>query len=369
VHAAGVLQALLVAAVVMIALDAFPIWTQFFGPQRMVGNPLPAVVYSTDIANFFVPTSLQQLAPPPALLVTSQYTGNVTEWNAYLGFPLLAVVAITAVRFWHRPVVRVAVGVGLMFALLSLGPLIHVAGWVTGIPVVVLALLFLAFRRILPVRVTVPAFAGFWLALTIAPLFRNVLPNRLTLPVYLMAAIVLAVFADWIIALPKDRRLLVPSFALLSVFAAMFPHVPFPASAVVIPPYFGRGGDVNLIPEGSVSLLIPYARGNNPAAMQWQAASGMRFRMPEGYAYVPGAADISPSPSATQFLFVAAQWGNHPLLTQALRTSVLADLRGWRVSHVIIGPMAHQDDAIALMTAVLGREPLETQGIYLWSVE
>jgi hypothetical protein len=334
------------------------------------GNSLPAAVYSTDIVNFFVPTRLQQLAPPSALLVTSQYTGNLTEWNAYLGLPLLAVAAVTGVRFWHRPVVRIAVGVGLVFALLSLGPLIHVAGWVTGIPVVVLALLFLAIRRILPVRVTVPAFAGFWLALTIAPVFRNALPNRLTLPVYLMAAIVLAVFADWIIALPKDRRLLVPAFALLSVFAAMFPHIPFPASAVVIPPFFGRGGDVNLIPEGSVSLLIPYARGSNPAAMQWQAASGMRFRMPEGYAYVPGSAgDISPPPSATQFLFVAAQWGNHPTLTDALRTSVLADLRGWRVSHVIIGPMAHQEDAIALMTAVLGREPLVTQGICLWSVE
>jgi hypothetical protein len=368
-HAARVLQALLVAAGTMIALDAFPLWMQFFGPQRMSGSLQPTVIYSTDVLNFLVPTRLQQLAPPPALLVTSHFTGNLLEWNAYLGIPLLAVVVFTAVRFWHRPVVRMAIGVGLVFALLSLGPVIHVAGWVTRIPVVALALLFLALRRVLPVRATALAFIGFSLMLTIAPLFHNILPSRLMLPVYLLAGIVLAIFTEWVIYLPKDRRLLGLSFALLAVFVAMFPHLPYPASAVSVPQFFGRGGEVSLIPEGSVSLVIPYARGYQPAAMQWQAVSGMRFRMPEGYAYVPAPipALASPPPSATQSLFLAVQQGRHPQLTQALRTRVLGDLRDWSVSSVIIGPMAHQDDAIALVTAVLDRPPLFTQGVYLWS--
>ena len=368
-HAVRVLQALLVAAVTMVALDAFPLWTQFFGPQRMSGSLQPAAIYSTDVLNFFVPTRLEQLAPPPALLVTSHFTGNLSEWNAYLGLPLVAILVFTAVRFWHRPVVRMAIGVGLVFALLSLGPFLHVDGWVTRIPVVALALLFPALRRVLPVRSMALMFIGFWLALTIAPLFQNILPSRLTLPVYLLAGIVLAIFTEWVISLPKDRRLLGPSIALLAVFAGLFPRLPFPASAVWVPQFFGRGGDVSAIPEGSVSLLIPYARGDHPAAMQWQAVSGMRFRMPEGYAYVPGPipAEVSPRPSATQSIFVAAERGGHPQLTQALRTRVLADLRAWRVSSVIIGPMAHQDDAVALMTAVLDGPPLFTQGVYLWS--
>jgi hypothetical protein len=368
-RAVGILKALLVAAGTMIAVDAFPLWMQFFGPQRMSGSLQPTLTYSTDVLNFLLPTRLQELAPPPAVLVTSHFTGNLTEWNAYLGLPLLAVVALTAVRFWHRPLVRIAIGVGLLFALLSLGPVIHVAGWVTRIPVVALALLFPFLRRVLPFRVTVLAFVGLWLMLTIAPLFHNILPSRLMLPVYLLAGIVLAIFTEWVSRLPRDGRWLGLSFALLAVFFTMFPHVPYPASAVSIPQFFGRGGDVSLIPEGSVSLVLPYARGDQPTAMQWQAVSGMRFRMPEGYAYVPAPipALASPPPSATQSLFLAVQQGHHPQLTQALRTRVLTDLHDWRVSSVIVGPMAHQEDAVALVTALFERQPRFTQGVFLWS--
>jgi hypothetical protein len=43
-----------------------------------------------------------------------------------------------------------------------------------------------------------------------------------------------------------------------------------------------------------------------------------------------------------------------------------AELRQWRVESVIVGPMAHQDQAVALLTDLLGRPPQADEGVLLW---
>jgi hypothetical protein len=43
-----------------------------------------------------------------------------------------------------------------------------------------------------------------------------------------------------------------------------------------------------------------------------------------------------------------------------------AELTGWNVRTVIVGPMANQDQAIALLTWVIGRPPESVQGVHVW---
>ncbi|HEX6526080.1 MAG TPA: hypothetical protein VF070_39620 [Streptosporangiaceae bacterium] len=369
-HLQHAVAAFLFGASTFAVLAAFPLAIQFFGPQRMGGSLQPTPVYSNDLLNFIVPTSLQWLDPAPLSLITSHFTGNVTEWNGYLGIPLLIVCALVCLRFWRRPIVPVAAGVGGMMALLSLGWVIHIAGWVTLVPVAILALAFLPLRSVLPGRLMAVSFVGVWLALAIAPLYRNLLPARLMLPVYLLAGIMLAIFAEWVL---KTRRkgMVLGLAALAAVIVSLFPRIPYPAGPLSAPIFFDSTAALAAIPDGSVALVLPFSRGDDARAMFWQAESGMRFRMPEAYAYVPGPApaEISPPPSAIQDVFKAVVMGHHPAVTAAEQARMLAELRDWKVRTIIVGPMEHEEEAVVIVTALLGKPSAMPEGVYLWPVQ
>jgi hypothetical protein len=45
---------------------------------------------------------------------------------------------------------------------------------------------------------------------------------------------------------------------------------------------------------------------------------------------------------------------------------IRADLRRWSVEAVVVGPMPHRDQAVALLSAVLGRAPSAGDGVDVW---
>jgi hypothetical protein len=104
--------------------------------------------------------------------------------------------------------------------------------------------------------------------------------------------------------------------------------------------------------------------------MLWQALAGFHFRMPEGYAYVPWpprGTGLAPPPSAAQSVMIAIQSGQRkPDLTPVLRHQIAVELRSWRVRAVIVGPMAHQHEMVALFRAVCGGVPAHDRGVYVW---
>jgi O-antigen/teichoic acid export membrane protein len=367
-HAAHVLKASAAACIVGLGLAGFPLWMQFFGPRRLGGALQPTTTYSNDFLNLVLPTPTQFLDPPVIQHVVANFTGNVSEWNGYLSIPLLVICVVSAVRSWDRAVVRLTAILGSMLALLSLGTMLHLAGHITPVPVVVFALAAVLLGRWMPARWLAISFALAWAALAVLPLWRNVLPSRIMLAVFLLAGVLVAVFIEQALQM-RARGRIVAAGLTLALIAALFPKVPYPASPISVPNFFLVGGDVRAIRHDSVALIVPFARGDEPNAMVWQAASGMWFRMPEGYAYVPDSqtpADVSPGPSATQTLLVAIAKGGQPPLTDAVRVAVLADLGVWRVSSVVVGPMAHQEQAIATIRWLLGQQPVATGGVYFW---
>ena len=156
-HVAFVVRTMAWAVPPPIVLLAYPTWLQFFGADHVVASGAihGTDIYVTDPANFVVPTVAQLIAPQVATNVSSHFSGNASEWDAYLGIPLILVLVLATVRFWRVPPIRTAGILALILAVLSLGPHINVQGH---------ALLGL------PLPWWIPAHL---------PLLEDILPNRL----------------------------------------------------------------------------------------------------------------------------------------------------------------------------------------------
>ena len=350
-----VARALAVAAATALPLAAFPLWEQFFGPNHITGVLQVHNVYVTDLLNFVVPTGLQWLAPQAALDTSLRFTGNGSEWNGYLGLPLLLVVGYTAFRFWRLPLVRVASLLALAMAVLSLGPHLHVGGQDT------------------PVRLP-------YVVIDHMPLFGNLLPNRLALYVALLVALLLAVSLDRLLRQPRNLARVVAAVCLLVVvLAPLLPRRPYRASPSNTPAFF-TGGAAQRLRDGEVVLVAPYS--GKPATVAslatpgtvdplvWQAEAGLRFRIAEGYLFTAGPggeARLGPEPfplSSRMLGIFEGTVGSAPAANDIQQYR--QDLRTHGVDSVIVGPMPHQDVMVGLFTAITGRPPEAVEGVFLW---
>jgi len=378
-----------VAALVFLLVCAVPLAVQFFGPQRVQGIAEGPNIFVSDAFGFVLPSSLQAIAPAWAVHISDRFTGGLAEaTNSYLGIGLIILLAIAAIRYWSTPIVRVATLLGTMLAILSMGQTIHYAGHVSRIPVFALALVFPLLARFLPARVMLYGVILLWLGLIRAPLLDNILPVRMMLFVFLAAGVLLAVLIDellrtptlpspasgggksWLSSPRRGGKLwpLAGGVLVVAALALLLPSWPYPAATPPLPEFF-RSAMVNEVPEGSVALVAPFsgATAHGAAPMYWQAASGMRFRMPEGYIFVPGPSP-DPPPSATQRLMRAVEKDGDltTSFTDTVQHEMLGELESWKVQTIIVGPMPHQDRMIEVFRTLLGREPSYQGGVYVW---
>ncbi|MDQ6773614.1 MAG: hypothetical protein M3024_11590 [Candidatus Dormibacteraeota bacterium] len=362
--------ALAIAVGVFALFAAYPIAFQLWGSQHIAGPQHRPDFYVSDLMGFLVPTQMQRLAPSAALTITQRFTGNVAEWNAYLGVPLALLLAWTAIRYRGDAVVRLVAPAAVILAILSLGVNLHWGGQVLDrVPAFTLALPFLLLPPSVPSRALVLLTFGGWLALYRAPFLNHVIPARLMLFVFLLAGLLVAVFVNAVLAAGWQAKA-AGALALGLSLLALLPVAPYPSQSLPVPAFFTDGA-ADRIPPGSVAVVAPMTREDHPEAMLWQARSGMRFRMPQGYLFVPasqpGQNTLKTPPSATAETLLAIGDGSPtPIGDSAIKTGMLADLSRWRVQTVIVGPMAHQDAAVALVSWVLDRPPEQVGGVYVW---
>ncbi|HYM49242.1 MAG TPA: hypothetical protein VET65_01600 [Candidatus Limnocylindrales bacterium] len=359
------LRAFAVAAPLALLLSAYPLAVQFLGPQRVSGTLQPLNIYASDLLNFILPTRVQALAPPALVQITDRFSGNLSEWNAYLGIALIAILVMAAVSRWREPVIRLSALMGVLIAILSLGVTLHVGGAMTALPVPLLGVVFPQVRHGVPGRTMLFTLAGSWAALSLLPVVHDILPNRLMLFVFLFAGILLAAFVESVAraAAPRTRRL--GALAIGLALLPLLPSLPFPTMDARSPRYFEADAASGL-PAGAVALIAPYSRGGYADAMLWQAASGMAFRMPEGYAFVPGPSP-NPPPTAIGIRMVEIEQRGGSALTPAERETMLQDLHAWQVRTVIIGPMAHRADMVAFFRTLLAQEPVQQDGVVVFA--
>ena len=364
-RAGHAVRSLGIAGGVFLVLAAVPLIVQFAGPQRVSGILQEQNLFVSDLLSFVVPTHLQAIAPSFATRVSDRFTGDIAEWTSYIGIPLLLLLGFVVVRLWSQLIVRFAALLGIMLGLLSLGPTLHLAGHVSHVPSFVLGLAFPALAAFLPARTMLYTFVAGWLALIKAPILGNILPGRLMLYGYLIAGLLLAIFINTYLTETTRRGLLLGSAAILVALLPLFPRWPYISTREAAPAFF-TNGEVRQIPDGSVALVAPFSRGNEGNAMLWEAASGMRFRIPEGYGFVPGPSDHPPT-TLTQRVMVDIQRGEEPpILTDDIRYAILADLRSLNVHSVIVGPMRNEARMVDFFGGVLQSPPTQTGGVYVW---
>ncbi len=141
---------------------------------------------------------------------------------------------------------------------------------------------------------------------------------------------------------------------------------------VRVPSYFTSSA-VERIPEGSVALVAPWTTdARNDAPEVWQAISDFRFKMPSGYAYLPG--DDGNAQTGTRddllqrALYQLGVGRRAPvdLTDPQVRAELDRDLRRTDVETVIVGPMEHEVRVVRFFTELFRRAPEHIGGVYVW---
>jgi hypothetical protein len=333
------------AGAIALVISAIPLYIQFFGPYYIRGVIQPRNVYVSDLYNFVLPTGLQYFTPDWVGPIIGKFTGNGSEWNAYLGLPLIALCVFTAIRHRRNAKVAFMALLGLAMAILSLGPSLHIDGTIT--------------------KIHLP-----YLLVDRTPLFGNIIPSRLALYVFLAASVLLAVFVDEVLTKPRPFAV-IGSVALTALIgASLFPRLPYLSYDTATPAFF-RGSDVDRFQPGEVVLVAPYAMyPEADEAQRWQAEAGMRYRMPEGY-FFTGDENHRPRlggrpyPLATKLLSIELPQAI-PNGGSSSSADYLTDIQNHDIGAIVVGPSPHSAEAIKFFTDLLGRPPEHLDGVDVW---
>ena len=378
-------RGLLAALATFLVLAGAPLAIQFFGPQTVHGAVWAPNQFVTDLLAFFIPTPLQAIAPAVAAQLSEHFSATIYEWSGYLGIPLLALFGYAIVNLWSRGMTRPAglIGIfavaGVFVALLSMGPLINVAGHTLPLPVALIALVivFAVRRRVAQkgvrraARIILWTFLVVWGATIFVPIVSDVIPARLMLFVFLFAGLVLAIWLDQALreARAARRSLAFRAMPLMLAGLALVPLIPrqpFPTMPLGVPSFFTTPALVDQVPAGSVALVAPFAYDWRLAVpMLWQSES-MRFRMPEGFAWIPGPSYVPHRSALGDAMAGVAKSGSAPAMTSEARLAYAHDLQAWQVQTIIVGPMANQDQMVRFFSDLLGRPPSEEGGVFVW---
>ncbi len=181
---------------------------------------------STDLLGFVVPRSRTLLGGSAFSSFTRAFTLNNVEDGSYLGIPLLAVIVAFAWMERRRRTTWLLLALLLAAVILSLGPVLHVHG-----------------RPTIPLPGTLLAHI---------PIAQDALPQRLTLYVWLVLAVVVAL---WLAHAQKGRWVawVVVGLAALTIL----PSTP-------TPPVFPRRRGAVVLRPGHVPA-VPRPRGDRPA--------------------------------------------------------------------------------------------------------
>jgi len=346
----GVAVALVVSAVVL----AYPLWFLLDGPAHLVGPIWSAGAttrYGTSLSGFVSTGGLGGLRQ--SMLSFGGYQGPVLVGLGYLGLGVL-LVAVVGTVIWRRdPRMLLFAGVGVVAAVLSLGP-------GHGYPVP-------------------------WDALQHVPWVGDIVEVRFTLVVALCVAVLAGLGLDHARAALEargvdDRRAAGPlSWALVLVVVvptvvALWPNLPLTTRDVVLPTWYARNGGA--LPPGHVVLAYPIPSSGLQSSEAWQAVNAMRWAQASG-----GGPQGQPSraggarPGFEVLSAASLPLGPAPVPTPSAVAAVRSALRQWRVTTVVVAdqpglPVYQQGRGggygSAFFTAVLGALPVHIDRAWVW---
>ncbi|MEU8260255.1 hypothetical protein AB0C02_06485 [Micromonospora sp. NPDC048999] len=289
----------------------YPLWYQFAGPQAVSDGVFDPRHYAADLTSWTTFSPLTVLGGDAA----SRLTTGPAEFNTFLGWPLLLVIAACAAWLGRRPLAVACMAAGLAMGVLSLGPEVLVSGARTGLSAPYALLVGL-------------------------PVVDGALPTRFGLAVLPLAGTVLTLAVDRALSQRGRARWLVPlavGVGLLSVFPAPLPTTPRPA----LPEFVTAGHWRQCVRPGGVLVPVPTATPANPWPMRWATAANAAFGMPEGFFIGPYGNDGAPSFGTYQrptsaLLADVAKRGVPPTIGDKQRRQAARDVSFWGASCVAL---------------------------------
>lgn len=336
-HAA---QALLFSLLLTLPLLSVFLYFQFIGPWRPAQPIHSPSRYVADLLSFILPTSIQGMSIGASRIITSHFSGNLEEWNTYLGIPLI--ILLTHIFYIRREdrTVKFLFAFLLGAAVLSMGPFLHLGGNVTGI--------------LLP-----------WRLFEHMPIVQNIQTTRFGEYIYLLAGLLLAIYISQE-SISLARR--IGRFAVsLAAVVFLMPTVPFPITYPKVPEFFRSPGIARDIE--SPALVLPFATAGCTTSMLWQAQSGFAFQMPEGFAIGPEAEDKNYGPKPTPLsraLLEIQDSGHLPAITSALHAEIIGVLKRHQIKTILLGPSQHEGELLTFLTRSLGWPPESKGGVLVW---
>ena len=210
--------------------------------------------FVADGVAFLVPTPLTRLGRSWFAPLAASFSGNLAENGVYVGLPMALIVARYAITRWRSAVTRAMIATLAVLVLLMLGAHLHIAGYPT---------------------VPLP-----WELIDRLPLLFEVIPVRLGIYVFLIIAVMLALW----LAQPHSRRIGAAKWAVAVLAVLML--VPNVGSGLwrsrpEMVRFFATAEYRRVLRSGDTVLALPW--GPNGYSMLWQAETEMRFRMAGGY--------------------------------------------------------------------------------------
>jgi hypothetical protein len=343
----GAAAGLASAAAAVLVICGYALWIQFHGPLAEHGTPWATSNggFRNALATFVVPPGNLLFHGQAAPQAVTGHLLRMSEYVAYLGWPLLAVLLAAAIRFWRDPRIRAAVVTLAVLELLSLGTHTIVLGG------------FSYPGALLPAR---------WLK--DLPGLAQVQSDRFSLLADGAAAAALAFSLDLArAAVPRTanwaRRTLPTAVAVLAVL----PLLPLPLQADETPPvpagWHAAFAGLRLAPEARV-LVVP----GNDQAQHWQADTGEPVSLIGGYCIAPGrsgrARDCNTlEPRTARYL--DALWQGVPGTPAPSRARIGADLAHMRLAAVIA--VSSLDSPVGrFLTGLFGAPTVHAGQVLAW---
>ncbi|HVA83880.1 MAG TPA: hypothetical protein VNF28_03180 [Candidatus Binataceae bacterium] len=205
---------------------------------------------SSDLLNFITPVEPSMLSRLPPIRRLLQHTTWGCEPSAYLGL-LPLIVILSAAGRPRTPRARLLIAMLLIVAVATLGPVLHLGG-----------------RALLPLP---------WLVAMLVPLLDNALPARFTVYLFLILAVIVALWLARREGFTAGRWLL-GGAALVSIFPSL-PMTRY-TGGDNLPAFFENGLYRQYLAANEIVLILPF--GASGDALLWQAEANFYFRIPQG---------------------------------------------------------------------------------------
>ena len=262
-RAGHAVRGLATAAGLAAAVLAYPLWFLVRGPAHLDGPVWSNGAvgrFGTTPASFVSTTGLADLRP--GMLRFGGYQGPVLVGLGYLGLGVLVISVVGTVVWRHDRRLLLFGSVGLVAAVLSLGP-----GHGSWVP---------------------------WQAVERIPWVGDIVEARFTLVVALCVAVMAGIVADrvWCEAGGVAGWAVVAA-AVVPTVIVLWPNLPLTTRPVVVPRWFAEVG--HTLPPGKVVLAYPAPFSGLQSSQAWQALDAMRWAQaggggPEGQPVHAGAA-------------------------------------------------------------------------------